>query len=174
MKHAFITNIVIYMTILLSVTGACSKKEKPLPAGEPGAVVDTTLGWIAADTIIYDVVIRNPNPDDAWVEHCLQGVNYGILIDSLFNLVYAGRITVYNHETNEKLTPRQVQELESAQGYSRDNIGMIQFTEIWYLHAQGIDMTKKVRSMVLGYNFYTSDGELIGHKALFRAEMGDK
>ena len=32
-------------------------------------------------------------------------------------------------------------------------------------------MTKKVLSMVLGYNFYSEDGELFGHKPVFRLEM---
>jgi len=48
---------------------------------------------------------------------------------------------------------------------------MIQFTESWYLNAGANTMTKKVISLVLGYNFYSSDGELFGHKPVFRIEM---
>jgi len=35
---------------------------------------------------VYDVVIRNPNPDDAWAAYCLSGINYAVLIDSLFDM----------------------------------------------------------------------------------------
>jgi len=48
---------------------------------------------------------------------------------------------------------------------------MIQFTEAWYLDPASANMTKSVISLVLGYNFYASDGELFGHKPVFRIDL---
>jgi non-homologous end joining protein Ku len=86
-------------------------------------------------------------------------------------MVYKSRAIAYNHETNERLTQKQVKEIETTKGFNRDNIGMIQFTEAWYLNPSKTTMTKEVLSMVLGYNFYTEDGELFGHKPVFRVVM---
>ena len=94
-----------------------------------------------------------------------------MLIDNIFEMVYAQRAVAFNHETGEKITTKQVEKIEAREGFSRDNIGMIQFTEVWYMNPGETTMTKKVLSMVLGYNYYTSQGELIGHKALFRVEL---
>lgn len=124
-----------------------------------------------ADTIIYQVIIRNPNPEDTWTTACLSGLNRKALIDSIFNLVYDNKLTAYNRETHEKLTLKQVKDLEGADGFSRDKIGMIQFTEAWYLDPATQSMSKKVLAMDLGYDHYSSDGELVGYKPLFRVEM---
>lgn len=163
-------SLLVVLTLFLVVAG-CSKNRKRIPDALSPPTLDQALGIIAADTIIYDVVIRNSNPDDTWKALCLSRVNYAVLIDSIFNMVYSGRISAFNHETQEKLTARQVQGIENADGFSRDKIGMIQFTEVWYLNPAEKSMQKKVISMVLGYNYYTPEGELFGHKPLFRVEM---
>jgi hypothetical protein len=156
---------------LLPVLAGCGKNRERIPSADGPPAQDRSLGLIAADTIIYDVVIRNPNPDDTWKALCLSRVNYAVLIDSIFNMVYSGRISAFNHETREKLTNRQVQEIEKADGFSRDKIGMIQFTEVWYLNPAEKSMHKKVISMVLGYDYYTPEGELFGHKPVFRVDL---
>jgi hypothetical protein len=35
-------------------------------------------------------------------------------------------------------------------------------------------MTKKVLAMDIGYNYYTSNGDLVGYKSLFRVEMNNE
>ncbi len=149
---------------------AC-KQSKPTAADEPVAVItDSLYGIVVADTIIYDVIITNPNPDDPWAVQCLKGLDHSLLISNIFNMVYSGKAVAYNHQTNEKLTPKQVEEIEAGADYSRDNIGMIQFTEVWFVNPGDAAMTKKVISMVLGYNYGAPDGMLL-HKALFRVEF---
>lgn len=162
--------LLVLLALLLVVTG-CRKNRERIPDAVSPPALDKAQGLIAADTIIYDVVIRNSNPDDTWKAFCLSRVNYAVLIDSIFNMVYSGSISAFNHETQEKLTARQVQEIERSDGFSRDKIGMIQFTEVWYLNPAEKSMQKKVISMVLGYNYYTPEGELFGHKPVFRVEM---
>ena len=159
------------LIVLLLLTGACRKTETPATNMEGMVIPDSIPGLVVADTIIYDVIIRNQNPDDTWAVHCLEGLNHRLLIDNIFGMIYSGKTIAYNHETHEKLTPRQVEKIEAADDYSRENIGMIQFTEMWYLNPVGCDITKKVISMVLGYNYFTPEGERF-YKALFRVEMG--
>jgi hypothetical protein len=115
-------------------------------------------------------MISNPN-DDKWIAQCLRGLHKKAFIDSIFNMVYSGKAAVYNQETNKKLAVRQVHTIENKAGFSRDQVSMIQFTEAWYLNAGDQRMTKKVLSMVLGYNVYTPEGELIGPKPIFRIDL---
>jgi hypothetical protein len=164
-------NKLFILAFLLLLVVACRNTSNQLPAKDIALAGDSIPGFVVADTIIYDVIIRNSNPDDTWAVQCLKGLNHRMLIDSIFGMVYSGRTVAYNHETGEKLTPKQVKKIEGEKGFKRDNIGMIQFKEVWYLDPGKTTMTKKVLSMVLGYNYFTSKGELIGHKALFRVEM---
>jgi hypothetical protein len=86
-------------------------------------------------------------------------------------MIYKGQVTAYDHFTNEKLTIRQVQDMEKAEGFGRDQVGMIQFKEAWYINPGETAMTKKVISMVLGMAAYTSSGEFKGNTALMRVEL---
>jgi len=164
-------NKLFAIAFLILLIGACHKTDSSMRDKDAVNALDTLPGLVVADTIIYDVIISNSNPDDAWAAHCLEGLNHSMLIDSIFEMVYTGRTMAFNHETGEKLTPKQVEKIEAGEGFNRDNISMVQFKEIWYLNPGKTAMTKKVLSMVLGYNYYTTAGELIGHKALFRVEM---
>jgi hypothetical protein len=162
--------IMVAVCLLILFT-SCRKRSTELPAPAPVAHSGMPSGIEMADTIIYQVIISNPNPDDTWTTRCLRGLNRKSLVDSIFSMVYDGRLTAVNRETHEKLTTKQLKDLEKADGFNRDKIGMIQFTEAWYLDPATSTMTKKVLAMDLGYNYVTSEGELVAYKSLFRVEM---
>jgi len=161
---------VLLAACLMILSASCRQHETapvtPAPVAQSGVP-----GIEMADTIIYQVIIRNPNPDDTWTTYCLSGLNRKAFIDSIFNMVYDSKFTAFNRETREKLTLKQVKDMEGADGFSRDKIGMIQFTEAWYLDPVTQSMSKKVLAMDLGYDYYSSDGELVGYKPLFRVEL---
>jgi hypothetical protein len=161
----------ILLICLLSVFTACREHSTETPARVDMKESLTPSGMEVADTIIYQVIINNPNPDDAWTNECLRGLNKKVLIDSIFNMVYTGRLTALNRETREKLTRKQLTDMEKAAGFSRDKIGMIQFTEAWYINPATGTMTKKVLAMELGYDYFSGEGDLLGYKSLFRVEM---
>jgi hypothetical protein len=161
-------SLAVCLVILLTT---CRKHTTEIPAPAPAAKSGILQGIAVADTIIYQVIISNPNTEDTWTTRCLSRLNRKALVDSIFNMVYSGRIIAVNRETHEKLTMKQMKDLEKADGFSRDKIGMIQFTEAWYLDPATRAMTKKVLAMDLGYEYRTGEGELVVYKPLFRVEM---
>ncbi len=160
----------VFMTGAAIIAG-CKSDVKQSAASPVAVVFDSVFGQQIADTIIYEVTIVNPNPDDLWTEQCLKGLDHKTLIDNVFAMVYEEIATAYNHDTGEKLTPAQVKNLENEEGFARENIGMIQFKEAWYMNPGSGQMTKKVLSMVLGMGVYSNLGEFKGNKAIMRIEL---
>ena len=69
---------------LLLLVSACKQSKPPATDELAAAVSDSTKGVVVADTIIYDVVISNPNPDDPWAVQCLKGLDHDLLISNIF------------------------------------------------------------------------------------------
>ena len=161
----------LYLPVLVLLFSTCRQHEKAKPDDYPQGKIDSVKGLVVADTITYDVKIIPLNQNDTWAVECLRGLDHKLLIDNIFNWVYAGKVTAFNHETGEKLTPNQVENMESTGEFSREQISMIQFTEVWFLSPQQATLSKEVIRMVLGRDRLGSSGELIGHTALFRVEM---
>ena len=170
--RTFNTIIILSSLSLFFIFETCRKQSNENALISYPAIPDSIHTIVIADTIIYEVIIQNPNPGNEWNNERLKGLNRDALIDSIFDMIYAEIVLAYNHETNEKLSPRQVRKMESDKKFSRDDISMIQFTEVWYLNPGMASMSKKVISMVLGKNFYASDGELFGYEPVLRVEMG--
>lgn len=147
------------LLVLIAFSYGCTHK----PSNEkiqPGALV--------ADTIIYDVVIHNPNPEDQWTAECLKDLKHRALIDSLFALVYDGKMKAYDFFSKEVIKNKDLKQMESENGFSRDHIGKIQFTERWYFDKKSQQFQKEVLSLVLGYELFNQDGSLRGYKPVFK------
>ena len=86
-------------------------------------------------------------------------------------MVYSQRAIAFDFDTNEKLTVKQVKQIEKKTGFSREKIGKIQFTESWYLNPDKVTITKKVSSLVLGYETYDSQGQFRGYLPVFRISL---
>ena len=71
------------------------------------------------DTIIYNVIIKNTNPNNAWTTQCLKEPNRKALIDSIFAMVYDKRVTAYDYDTGKILTPKEIQNREKNE-FKRD------------------------------------------------------
>ena len=150
----------------------CNPKKQQSPAQKNTLVlVDSFSGKNIADTIIYDVIIKNPNPDDQWTNECLKSLKKDSLIDMIFELAYSENADVYDFFTGEKLTKRSIKKLEKQKDFNRDLIGKIQFTERWYFDPINQKMNKKILSMTLGYEIYYSDSIFGGYKPAFKITM---
>ncbi len=118
-----------------------------------------------ADTIIYDVLILNPDSTDEWQEQKIKRLNHKKLVDDLFKSVYSGKKTAYNYYTNEPYSINDIKEFEKV--YPRKDIGKLQFEECWKYDQNSGNIEKKVYSILVAYTLYKSSGEIRGYKAGF-------
>jgi hypothetical protein len=151
--------------ILILISASCiSKPHEESSVTLPGAT-------LVADTIIYDVIIRNRDPEDEWTNRCLQNLQHEKLIDSLFSMVYSGKAKAFNYDSEKFIKPNDLSKAEREDEFSRAAIGKIQFTERWYLDNSDQVMKKEVISLVLGHELYTESGDFIGYKPVFRIQL---
>lgn len=159
MKHLFQIT-----AIALIFFSACNlNQEKP----QQVTIGDSSNYLILADTIITDVVILNSS-DDEWTDYTLRNLNNSMLVDKIFEAVYAGKLKPYEFFHNNPLSIKDIKALEEKSEFSRDKIGKIQFEEAWYYDNKNQKMIKKVHSMMLAYEYYNSLGELRGYKPAFK------
>jgi len=155
-----------YLFIL--ITAALVSCSKTSPVKEVTSSSGSLPQMLVADTLIYDVIIRNPYPDDLWAETCLKGLNRTQLVDSLFAWVYGGKLFAYDFDSHQKLNVTDIKKIESAQDFAREKIGKIQFMEKWYFNNTIPGLKKEIVSLVLGYEVYNEAGELRGYKPVFQ------
>ncbi len=159
---------VILLIGALALTGCNHNKthESPLVIR-----ADSFNGSIIADTIIYDVIIKNPNPDDLWTSECLKNIHHSALIDSLFHLVYAKQAVAYDLYSNAPLKVKDVKRMENEADFQRNQIGKIQFTERWYFDVSTQQFQKEVISITLGHELYNEEGSVRGYKPVYKLKL---
>jgi len=157
----------IIKLLVISITGlmiyACNHQQK-----EQVVLFDSAETFIViADTIITDVVIKNPT-DDEWVDYALRNLDRKILVDKIFDAVYSKQLEPFDFFNDTPLTIEQVREIETDPDFSRDIISKVQFEEKWYYDAENNIMIKKVHSIMLAYELYNAEGEIKGYKPTFK------
>ena len=90
---------------------------------------------------------------------------------SIFDAVYSGKYKAYDHFTGSLLSIESIKEMEAQEDFSREDIGKIQFSEVWYFNSENNILNKKVISMVLGLEQYNNFGELKGYKPVFKVYL---
>lgn len=154
--------------LFMALLFGCSPKHRVENKNRPVIHSDSLNGAVMADSIVYDVIIHNPDPENPSTTEYLKDLRHEALIDSLFDLVYSEKITAYDLFTNEILKVKDVKKMESEAGYSRDHIGKIQFTERWYFDKSTKQFKKEVMSLALGYELLNQDSTLRGYKPVFK------
>lgn len=170
-KSEYIMTTLILKCWLLHVMllAGCSER---IPEQKQPAVPRTELDMaIIADTVTYDVIVRNPSPEDLWTQECLKNLRTGALIDFIFNAIYRNELVPYDYFTSRALSVSEIVELENSSGFSRDKIGRIRFSEEWYFCEENLRMKKRVNSMALGYEVFDSEGNLRGYKPAFMVKL---
>ncbi len=148
-----------------------SCREK-IPEPKESLVERTPLNLaIIADTVIYDVVVKNPEPDDLWTEECLRNLNRQGLVDIIFNAIYRQELIPYDFFSNNPLSLNDITNLENNPEFSRENIGTLQFTEEWHFDEVNLRMKKRVHSLSLGYEVFDLSGNLRGYKPAFMVKL---
>lgn len=160
--------IVIFITVALLVH---SCKER-IPCQKEPLVPRTPLNIaVIADTVIYDVIIKNPDPEDLWTEECLRNLYREGFIDIIFNAIYRQELIPYDYFSNQALSVKEIIELEKDPEFSRENIGRIQFSGAWYFDEENLRMEKRINSLSFGYEVFDLSGNLRGYKPAFMVKL---
>ncbi len=162
-----------WLIIIVSFQIIVVSCKHPLPANIARTSVsfDSLHLKTYADTIICDMVVKNPDKDDAWIAKCLGHLQRKALIDSIFDDLYNGKLLAYDYATNKALSVEDVKKAEQLKGYSRNIIGKFQFREAWFYDKQKHIFIKKVYSIIFGYEAYDDKGFVKGYRPLFKVEF---
>lgn len=157
---------IITLVFLSTVIYSC----KPEPNEQIVSFENAETYTIIADTIITDVVVKNPT-DDEWVDYTLRQLDKKTLVDQIFDAVYSKQIVPYDFFNETELTIEQVKAIETDPDFSRDKIGKVQFEEKWYYDSKNNTMIKKVHSIMLAFELYNAEGEIKGYKPAFKVYL---
>ena len=167
-----ITACLIVFCTILYFPGCSESKKKSADNVEATIITnDSSLMNLIADTIIYDVIIKNTDPGNEWAEKCLSNLNKTELVDHLFDAVYVEKASAYNFFSGKKLKPADLKRIERDADFDRSKIGKLQFTEAWYYDPSNQVMQKKIISITLGYELPGNDGYIIGYKPVFKINL---
>ena len=162
-------SFIFYIAVFIVIVGASCKKK-------PGdmQIVSNTVKFESldmksyADTIVCDMVVKNPDKEDQWTEQCLIQLKRRELIDSIFADIYSGSLQATDYETHKVLTMNEVKRIEEIPGYNRDIVGKFQFRESWFYDKKVHVFVKKVHSIIFGFETYDERGFVKGYKPLFK------
>lgn len=156
------THFIFIAGLLLTACNQVNQDRDPVPA---------TGSILVADDIIYDVIIKPPVEGDLWEGEKLKGYNGTEMINDLFNGIYSGEIKVFDYFTGKSMSPNKIKKIEAQEGFERENIGKIQFTEKWNYDPVTNSIEKKITSIVFGYEYRIEGVIRTGYKAAFIIEF---
>lgn len=130
---------------------------------------DNGEALIVANPIIYDVIVKNPNPSDEWADFCLQNADIEAIQNIIFTAVYQGRLTPYHYRMDTILSIEDVKKLEDE--VNGEPVGKLQFEEQWFFDEENMEMFKKVSYIVFGYELVNEMGEIYGYKPGFKVYL---
>jgi hypothetical protein len=142
----------------------CSKTNKPKSIDpKQSGTGDIT---VIADTIVYDVILRNIDTSDVWEAECLQYLDQKSLVNYLIDGIYNGQFIAIEFMGDKVLSIDDVKAIEQESDFSRDKVSKVQFRERWYIDSEG-NLQKQIISYTLGIEIYSKQNSFLGHKALF-------
>jgi len=126
-----------------------------------------------SDPITYEVVIKNPNPDDDWLEECLANTHTEEFVSDILAAVKNETLPAFDYYDNHQLTTNEIESIISENSLE-DRVGKIQFEEDWYWDKDQLQLKKEVKKIMFGYEIYDSQGKLRGYKASFVVNLSQK
>lgn len=130
-------------------------------------------GKIIANPIVYEVIIKNPNPEEQWKEECLAHTNSSSLVKDILNAALKGKLKAFDYYDNHQLSLSEI-DLIIKENKLSDRTATIQFEEEWYWDKSKLKLRKEVIKIMFGYEIYDSLGKLRGYKASFVVDMRTK
>jgi len=127
---------------------------------------------VIANPIIYDVIVKNPDPNDDWTDFCLANTNIEPLLNVIFNAIYQKRLIPYYYRSDDSIIP--IDSIRNIEVFLKKNpVGKIQFQENWYIDEDNLKFYKQVESLIIGYERKTVNNEIFGYKAIFKVYLDD-
>ncbi|KAB2869073.1 MAG: hypothetical protein F9K37_08920 [Bacteroidales bacterium] len=160
MSRVHISLVIVIAAIFFSCKNNENKKTNP--AFTKYSAGEKTI----ADTIIYDVLLRNIDTSDVWEAECLQYLDQKSLVNYLIEGVYSGQFIAIEFMGDKVLSIDDVKAIEQEKDFSRDRVSKVQFRERWYIDSEG-NLQKQIISYTLGIEIYSKQNSFLGHKALF-------
>ena len=127
-------------------------------------------GEAIANPITYEVLINNPNPEDDWQTECLENTNVKMMTKDIINAVMSGKLKAYGYFDNHTLSTDEIKEILKKNG-KKNQIGNIQFVEEWYWNKKELELQKKVKSLMFGYEIYDENKKVRGYRASFVVDL---
>ena len=164
----------IIILLIAGLTACKQQNSDPSVTGKAKILKDTTLLSFQpiAESIRYDVVIKNPDPADEWTESCLKGLDRKKLIDEVYKTIYAGKVKAYDYYTDEPMSVNQVKEIEKQAESEDAEIAKVQFLEDWFFDQATFNLYKKVHFIMLAYEILDEKGNARNYKAAFYVPFG--
>ena len=164
------TIILLLLTVLITSCNERRSEQKTVSAPLTEEVPEGAV--LIASGIVTEVIIR-PDPDgDPWEIEKVAGYNGEAMVNSIFERIYDGTLTVYDYHSGDVLTANDVKKIEAEFKNDRTKIGKLSFTEDWYYRPAENTLEKKARSVVFGYELYNNLGKVYAYRAAFRADLG--
>lgn len=158
----------IYLLFFVLLTYSCKDKCLKIEIKQFPVQIDT-IGFITiADTLIDDMVVKNPDTTNWWTEKCLQRLQRKTFVDTIFAKLYRKEIIAYDYYTQQPLTINQIKKFEKQDDFNRNIVGKFQFYESWHYNSENHIFIKKVHAIIFGYETYTDKGEVKGYKPMFK------
>jgi uncharacterized protein YpuA (DUF1002 family) len=161
-----------YISIaLLAMVAACTQNPVINEVKIVTVAFDSLLLKNYADTIVCDMVVKNPDSSDTWMEECLKNFKHSEILTAIFDDLYSGKLNAYDFFSNKLLSASDIRKLEGTKGYKREIIGKFQFREAWFYDKANHTFIKKVHSITFGYETYDENGGVKGYKPLFIVKL---
>ena len=125
---------------------------------------------ILADSLIYGIETHENENSDISENEAFKSFLQEKLINYLFDQIYSRNLKAYDFFSDKELSIKEVREIEKAEWFSRSKVGKIQFDEQWYIDKDK-SLRKRVKSMTLGVESYSNQGNFIGYRALFKVKF---
>lgn len=155
----------------LFLLSACTHEPPKIEVRSVQVSLDSLSLENIGDTVINDMVVKNPEPQDSWLELSLKNIKRKEFIESIFLDIYAGKLVAYDFFTGKALSAKEVEKIEKTDNYSRDIIGKFQFRESWFYDKSNHVFMKKVHSIIFGFETYDQAGMVKGYKPLFMVKF---
>ena len=160
---------VLLLSIAVATLLACCSRQHKMQ-NEADKII-SSFEILMADTITYNLDIKNADSDDYYSARFLERLNRNALLTSLVNDVLTGKLNAYDYFSGQKLSQDEIKIILKQDDFKNDNFAQLQFQEKWTYNHSTQQLIKNVYSVVLGFEIRDDEGNLKGYKPAFKINL---